>query len=463
MTAAPTHFPCLARIGVLCFFAALTACGGGGGSGGELRCTEDVRKSWLLEVTEDWYLFPETLPQDIDPDGFASPQALLDFLTRTAREEGKDRNFSYLTTRAADQSFFGGGQFVGFGLRTHIEGGSRLWIVEVFEGSPAAAAGLARGAEITAIDAGDGFRPLAEWLAEDPDLETALGPAEEGVTRGLRYTLGGATNEVSLTKRLVTIDPVPDVGGAAILPLAGTAGVGYLNLRTFVSTADAQLRQAFDEFRIAGLTDFVIDLRYNGGGLVATTELLGDLLGGARSTSDVFSQTRFNAARAPANDEIRRFRDDPAAVAPVRIAFLTTDSTASASELLINSMAPWVEIAIVGQDTFGKPVGQSAFDLSGCQDRLRLVTFRTDNALDQGSYFDGLAPTLPFACSAADDLSRPQGDPGEAMTAAALDWLATGQCGVLIGAEAALPKPSGATATAAKPAAPERPYLPGVY
>ena len=335
----------------------------------------------------------------------------------------------------------------------------------MFEGSPAAAAGLARGTEITAIDAGDGFRPIAEWLAEDPDLETALGPAEEGVTRGLRYTLGGTTNEVSLTKRLVTIDPVPDVGGAAILPLAGTAGVGYLNLRTFVSTADAQLRQAFDEFRIAGLTDFVIDLRYNGGGLVATAELLGDLLGGAQSPGDVFSKTRFNAARAPANDEIRRFRDDPAAVAPVRIAFLTTDSTASASELLINSMAPWAEIAIVGQDTFGKPVGQSAFDLSGCEDRLRLVTFRTDNALDQGSYFDGLAPTLSFACSAADDLSRPQGDPGEAMTAAALDWLATGQCGVLIGAEAALPKPPAAAAPATKPgqSAPERRHLPGVF
>ena len=76
-------------------------------------------------------------------------------------------------------------------------------------------------------------------------------------------------------------------------------------------------------------------------------------------------------------------------VAPVRIAFLTTEATASASELNINTIRPWVEVAIVGSDTFGKPVGQSAFDLAGCADRMRLVTFKTVNALDEGDFFDG--------------------------------------------------------------------------
>jgi carboxyl-terminal processing protease len=456
------------RFLLLVALAMLVACGGGGGGDGNVspavRCTDTARKDWVLDTARDWYLFEDTLPASIDPADYPTAEALLDELTATAREQGLDRDFSYLTTREEDQSFFGEGEFIGFGLRTREEDESRLAVLEVFESSPAAAAGLVRGAQITAIDAGEGFRPVSEWLAEDPELETALGPAEEGVTRGLRYSLGGNSTEVSVTKRLVTIDPIAAEGGTAILSLPGTAGVGYLNLRTFVSTANDELRAAFDAFRAAGLTDFIVDLRYNGGGLVATAELLGDLFGAARSNDDVFSRTHYNEDRAAANDSVRFFRDESAAVNPVRIAFLTTDFTASASELVINSLVPWAEVAIVGTNTFGKPVGQLAFDLTGCQDRLRLVAFRTDNALGEGGYFEGLAPLLGYACSAPDDLTRPMGQPDEAMTAAALDWLGTGQCATLIQAST-----SRKTVVASSSRAAEKPRpsvtrdLPGVF
>jgi hypothetical protein len=63
---------------------------------------------------------------------------------------------------------------------------------------------------------------------------------------------------------------------------------------------------------------------------------------------------------------------------------------------------------------------------------MRLVTFRTVNALDEGDFFDGLAPTMTFACAAADNLTQKPGDPDEGLTAAALDWLATGTCGSVI-------------------------------
>jgi carboxyl-terminal processing protease len=59
--------------------------------------------------------------------------------------------------------------------------------------------------------------------------------------------------------------------------------------------------------------------------------------------------------------------------------------------MVINSMDPYRQVAIIGTDTFGKPVGQDAFDLSGCDTRLRLVTFRTVNALERGDYYNGLA------------------------------------------------------------------------
>jgi hypothetical protein len=116
----------------------------------------------------------------------------------------------------------------------------------------------------------------------------------------------------------------------------------------------------------------------------------------------------------------------------VRIAFLTTEATASASEINVNSMKPWVEVAIVGADTLGKPVGQLAFDLTGCQDRLRLISFKIVNALGEGDYYTGLASTLTFACAADDTLATPLGDPNDNLTRAALGWIGSGACASVI-------------------------------
>jgi C-terminal processing protease CtpA/Prc len=442
-----------------------SGCGGSGGGDGGADCGASAQKEWVLSTTRDWYYFDDLLPATADPAQFESAAALLDFLTANARDEGKDRFFSFLTTRTEDASFLGEGEFIGFGFRTRTDAGPRVFLSEVFESSPASDAGLQRGDEIVAVNRGDGFFAVADLLASGETIGDLLGPAQAGLQRGLRVQdASAATRDVSLTKRTVTIDPVPDDGGARVLPLAGTAGVGYLNLRTYISTADPQLRAAFDGFRAQGIEYFIIDLRYNGGGLVSTYELLGDLLGGARSTSDVMGRTLHNSRHAGA-DVTRSFRPLAQSVTPVRIAFLTTDATASASELSVNSISPWVEVAIVGSDTFGKPVGQSAFDLGGCEERMRLVTFKTVNALDEGDFFDGLAPTMTFACAATDTLTESPGDPAEGLTGAALEWLSNGACGSVITAASARVAPGGPAAS--RYPRPKRPsaaqlWMPGV-
>lgn len=404
---------------------------GSSGNGSSSACSEAVRKQFVLDASREWYLFPESLPAGVDPASFGTAEELLDHLTARAREQRKDRYFSYLTTRAEENSLLGEGQFVGFGLRTRTDPGSRPFVVEVFESSPASEAGLGRGDEIVAVDSGSGYVPVGQLLADGSSISDALGAPEAGLRRGLRLLRGGVTHEVSLTKRTVTIDPVSDLHGTKVLPLAGTTGVGYLNLRTYIATADAQLRDAFARFRAQGIDYFILDLRYNGGGLVSTAVVLNDLLGGSRSAADTQLRITHNASKASLN-ETRFFAPMAESVRPVRIAFLVTEGTASASEISVNSMLPWVEVAIVGADSFGKPVGQLAFDLAGCEDRLRLVAFRTENALGQGDYYDGLAGTLDFACAAADTLDQPPGEATEGMTSAALHWLATGSCGALI-------------------------------
>ena len=134
--------------------------GGGSGGGGTAACAEPVRKQFVLEATNEWYLFDDLLPSSVNTAGFKDAEALLDHLTATAREQGKDRYFSYLTTRAAESSLLGEGQFVGFGFRTRTDPVNRPMIVEVFESSPASEGALQRGDEIVAVDSGGGFVPV---------------------------------------------------------------------------------------------------------------------------------------------------------------------------------------------------------------------------------------------------------------------------------------------------------------
>jgi C-terminal processing protease CtpA/Prc len=420
----------------------LAGCGSGGDGGGRpAACGESARKDFVLAATRDWYLFDDLLPTTVDTASFATAEELLDHLTATARRQGKDRYFSYLTTRAAEASLLGEGQFVGFGFRNRIDPGNRPMILEVFESSPASDAGLLRGDEIVAVDSGNGFVPVSQLLVGDTTISDVLGPADAGLRRGLRLLRDGSTREVTLVKRTVTIDPIPDGYGTLVLPQSGTPGVGYLNLRTYISTADPQLVASFSQFRALGLTDYIIDLRYNSGGLLSIAELLNNLLGGDRAAADVQFRLLHNQ-RKSAENETTSFRPLQQSVQPVRVAFLTSGATASASEINVNSLAPWVEVAIVGEDTLGKPVGQYAFDLPGCEDRLRLVSFRTVNALDEGDYYDGLASTLQFACAATDTLDVPLGSAGEGMVAAALGWLGTGACPQVMSAAAARAKTS---------------------
>jgi C-terminal processing protease CtpA/Prc len=466
-----------ARLSLLSITAAasallVAACGGGGGGGGTsvtpVSCSVNSQKEFVLDVARDWYLFPDLLPATVNLGSYATPQALLDAITAEARAQGKDRFFSYLTTRQEDQAFFAEGEFIGFGFRLRIDG-SRVFLLDVFEDTAAWDAGMRRGAEILAIDSGSGFVLVENLLPSDPNLQGAFGPATSGVQRGFRFRLDGQEFEKTLTKRLSTILPISPNGGVQVLSLPSNPSVqvGYVALRTFISTAQTPLLAAFDDFRNAGIDYFIVDLRYNGGGLVSISELLGDLFGRGLD-GERYSGLRFNPARAAGENENRNFQPRTQSVAPLKIAFITTDATASASEMTINSLDPWIpEVAIIGQDTFGKPVGQDAFDQTGCDTRLRLVTFRTVNSLERGDYYNGLADEV-LDCAAEDDVTRPMGNPLEDSTAAALAWIANSNACTSMTASAGVGLQKLAPEAARRYPLPERPspaqaWMPGLF
>jgi carboxyl-terminal processing protease len=439
------------------------SCSGGGDDGPD--CSVAAEKQLVFDSARQFYLFLELLPSSVNPAQFATADELLDAMTATARAQQKDRFFSFLTSVSGEQQFFAAGESVGFGfsLKTTADN-TQVFVSQVFDGSAADEAMFVRGDEILAI--GTSAQTLIDvptLLAQPNGLNDALGPSQAGVARAFRVRLQDGSEQVRVpAKRTFSLDPVPL---ARTIDRTGLPPVGYVNLRTFISPAENLLRDAFAQFRQAGVQDVIVDLRYNGGGLVATAEVLGSLLAQqAAAANSLMHRTQFNANRAsiPAS-----FRSEPQALEPVTIAFLTTRASASASELVINSLSPYANIVIVGERSFGKPVGQEAFDLPGCDTRLRLVTFKSVNSLGFGDYFTGLHPDSGFTddfCDAADDLSNPQGDPVEEMTAVALSWIGSGACPVVtpkIGAEAGPRK-------FAEPSLPRRPtaaqvFMPGVF
>ena len=459
--------------------------GGGGGSTGTSTptptpttaagCTLRERQTWAAAQLNEWYLFPETLPASLDPAPYSTVGAYVDALTATARAQGRDRYFTYVTSIAEENAYYNSGSSAGFGFRLYLSG-NRLYSAETFEGTSALAAGIDRGTEIQAIGTTTGnLQNVSDILAAGGTdaLTNALGPSTAGTSRVMRVSDAAAgTRVVTISKTDYTLTPVSSRYGAKIIDDGGHR-VGYVNLRTFINTADSPLRAAFANFKAQGVTEVIIDLRYNGGGLVSIAELMGNLLGANRSTSDVFDYMTFRPSKS-AENETAYFAPQAQSIAPTRIAFIGTSSTASASELVAAGMLPYLgtNMALVGTNTYGKPVGQIAIDKTACDDRFRIIAFALENRDHQGAYFSGLAGTVKASCRASDDIAYQLGDPREASTRAALDFIQGKSCTAISAVtataaarslnETGAATPGNELLTPAKPSVPQR-DVPGMF
>ena len=397
----------------------LAGCSSGGSSAGPAppdSCTATDQKQFVLDAMLDWYLWNGNLPTNVDINAYATPSDLLAFLTTFSPDDGSGNpidRFSFIGSAEADQQFFGEGRFEGYGFSSRFLAADDLRLTRVFTDSPTNAGGLARGQRILELNG----RTIAE-------IQAAEGVGAVFDTSPLTFRMretDGSEFETTIASDIVTIDPIPQF---RVIDNGGTP-VGYMELATFISTADPEFNNVFSTFRNAGVNDVIIDMRYNGGGLVATADLLGDFLGGFVAETLVFSDTRFNADRAADNNSLRRFVRQTNSVSLVRLIVIASGNTASASELVINGLGPHAEVVIVGDDTFGKPVGQVGFTF--CDNILRPTAFQTVNADGFGDFFDG----LPVDCPAADDLSVAVGDLADPNIVASLNYLSTGACPVI--------------------------------
>jgi C-terminal processing protease CtpA/Prc len=198
--------------------------------------------------------------------------------------------------------------------------------------------------------------------------------------------------------------------------------IGYLMYNGFYPNYDTQLNEAFGTLKTQGITDLVLDLRYNSGGSVLTATRLASMITG-QFTDKVFSKQRWN-------DKINAYfeTENPEALknlftnkiddAPInslnltKIYILTSKSTASASELVINGLKPYIDVVQIGDITTGKNVGSiTVYDSPtfGKENRnpnhryaMQPLVLKIVNADDFGDYFNGLNPTYALKENLAD-------------------------------------------------------------
>ena len=192
--------------------------------------------------------------------------------------------------------------------------------------------------------------------------------------------------QATLTKPLVTI---PTVSAVAVFD-TGSSRIGYVHFRNFVTPSIEALNAAFDQLLAEGATDLVLDLRYNGGGLVSVAQHLGGLIGGAPRLGQIFVQFPHNDKQSSRNLAYR-FEEKPQALTASRLVVITTRGSASASETIVNGLRPHMDVRVVGDTTFGKPVGQYGFDF--CDKVFYPVSFLVTNAGEKRTTSTASPPT----------------------------------------------------------------------
>lgn len=467
------------RVMTLAALATLAACGGGGGGGGggialplavpaattpdpivasstvagqcaaprngidpdtgaafpDRQGSFETEKAWIRGWIDETYLWFDEVPTNLVAANYATPIDYFNALKTpalTASGRPKDR-FHFTQDTASYLALSQSGIDVGYGFELAFLSPAPPRDVRVAylePGSPAERQGIVRGTKLLTIDGID-----VAAGANVAGLNAALNPANVGESHsfGLRAP-DGNERTVNLVASSITRTPVQNVKTIS----TANGPVGYMLFNDHLATAEAGLIGAINQLKGAGISDLVIDMRYNGGGYLDVASELAYMVAPAAATSGtVFERMQFNRknpfhvtpaqATVPFHSTSRGFSIPTGQPLPQlglsRVTVLTGPDTCSASESVVNSLrGVGVTVNLVGGATCGKPYG--FFPQDNCGTTYFAIQFQGVNQQGFGDYGDGFVPT----CAVADDFDHALGDPAEGRLAAALMLQSSGSC-----------------------------------
>jgi carboxyl-terminal processing protease len=373
-------------------------------------CEIPQQNQYVHEILKQYYLWYQQVPSYIDYAAFNSPAETLDFLRYES--PGPDR-FSYITSESSYRSLMDSGQYFGYGFSFETDVSGQVWVRFVYDDAPAGKAGMQRSDEIISING-----ETLTTITSNPNWTDILGPNQEGypVDMVLRKA-NGSTSAIHMLKTTVNINTVLH---SSVID-TGAVKTGYLVFKSFLETSSSELATVFANFKTAGVNRVILDLRYNGGGRVSVANTLASYLNKINNNTSVFGRLTFNDKNQNENYSYLLEQLNNALTLD-QLIVITTGSTCSASEMVINGLSPYISVKTVGSTTCGKPVGMNPFFF--CGNAMLPITFEVQNKNGYGGYYDGIAAD----CPAEDNVKFDFGDATDPMLAQALYLAENGSC-----------------------------------
>ena len=375
-------------------------------SGGGL--TPVMARDSVYDIMKYWYYWEEVAPV-VNKNNYSDPHAILEGM----RYKELDR-WSFL----ADYEEFEEqmkGTFVGHGFRIGLDDDLKARIAMIYSGSPLYAEGVRRGWIVNKVN-GVNIAPLL--LSPDGSgYSNVIGPSEAGITNTFEFVKpDGTTATISSTKKIFTINSVLLYD---TLHLSNKVA-GHLVFESFILPTEQELKTAFSFFKQNNIQDLIVDMRYNPGGYLNIAGQIASYIGGNVLAGKTFAKLEYNSMRQDRNYPYP-FLSTPYSLGLPRMVVITSRSTASASEAVMNSLKPHMEVVSVGDTTNGKPTGMNGWTIEK-KYWFWPVTFKIVNSSNEGDYFAGIAPDK----IAPDDITHDFDDRNEACLSEAIAYLETG-------------------------------------
>ena len=372
--------------------------------------TPAMARDTLYNLMKDWYYWYDKMPS-VTKENYAGPSDLMEALRykpldRWSRVSDYDAAMAQLR-----------GSFVGHGIRIGLDESGNARIAMIYNNSPLYASGVRRGwivKNINGYDIGDILR-----RNDSEKYNIALGPSIEGVTNVFLFAPPGQADvSITSTKESFTLNTVILYD---TLHLSTGSVAGQMVLSSFIEPTENEFKTAFAFFRANNVKDFILDLRYNPGGYLDLAQKLASYIGGSGLTGSVFTKLQYNDMNLEQNATFP-FVATLYPLAVKKLVVITSRSTASASEAVMNGLYPKITVVSVGDTTEGKPVGMNSRPC-GNKYLFMPITFKTVNSLNQGDYFEGFPPDK----RAIDDITRDFNNRQEECLKEAISYLETGQ------------------------------------
>lgn len=376
-------------------------------------CSVESINRWVYRNMNDYYLYADQVPS-VNPETYESPIDLI----RELRFEELDP-FSGISNAARRNEFFNTGVSYGFGYNWRFDANDNARVTYVFNDSAFGRAGIKRGDIIVGIEG-----ELWKDITRERYLEL-VGDRDNPRTTNWTFIDNATqtTREVLLTYGEFTTDTVLHTDVYSNESFSGK--VGYIVFNEFLATSEAELDRAIAQLINQNATELILDLRYNPGGYIYIAQKLASQIGGTSLDGKALVRYEYNDKYTAVN-----FQSLFQAAAPSlnlnRVVILTSATTASSSELLINALEPYLDVVTIGGTTRGKPFISSSRNFCG----VALDAMEAQRVNANGV---SVAGGIAADCYATDDPTRPfgiQNDEPEGMLKAALDYYQLGTCDV---------------------------------